>query len=114
MQPGQQPDMSALLAQAQQVQQQLMEAQEALANAEVRGQGGGGLVQVVMKGSGEVIGVEIDPKVVDPNDVETLQDLVVGALHDAARAAQELQAQKMGPLAGGLGGGAGGLGLPGM
>ena len=109
MQPGQQPDMSALLAQAQQVQQQLMEAQEALANAEVRGQGGGGLVQVVMKGSGEVIGVEIDPKVVDPNDVETLQDLVVGAIKDAAQQVTMLAQSKLGPLAGGLGG----LGIPG-
>lgn len=56
MQPGGQPDMSALLAQAQQVQQQLMEAQEALANSEVHGQAGGGLVQVTMRGSGEVVG----------------------------------------------------------
>ena len=55
--------------------------------------------------------MRIDPKVVDPDDVETLQDLVVGALQDASRAAQELQAEKMGPLAGGLGGG---LGLPGL
>jgi hypothetical protein len=51
--------------------------------------------------------------VVDPDDVDTLQDLVVGALHDASRAAQQLQAEKMGPLAGGLGD-AGGLGLPGF
>ena len=77
--------MSALLAQAQQVQQKLMEAQEALANTEVHGQAGGGLVQVTMKGSGEVVGVSIDPKVVDPNDVETLQDLLVGAHADAAQ-----------------------------
>jgi DNA-binding YbaB/EbfC family protein len=110
MQPGQQPDMSALLAQAQQVQQQLMEAQEALANAEVRGQGGGGLVQVVMKGSGEVVGVEIDPKVVDPNDVETLQDLVVGAIRDAAQQVTMMAQSKLGPLAGGLGG----LDIPGL
>ena len=54
--------MSALLAQAQQVQQKLMEAQEQLANAEVHGQAGGGLVQVTVKGSGEVVGVSIDPK----------------------------------------------------
>ena len=67
-----------------------------------------------MTASGDVRGVRIDPKVVDPDDVDTLQDLVVGALHDAAHAAQQLQAEKMGPLAGGLGGGAGGLGLPGF
>src|SRR3954469_22687238 len=110
MQPGQPPDMSALLAQAQQVQQQLMEAQEALANSEVHGQAGGGLVQVTMKGSGEVTAVSIDPKVVDPDDVETLQDLIVAAVRDAAGNAADLAQQKMGPLTGGLGG----LGLPGV
>lgn len=110
MQPGQQPDMSALLAQAQQVQQQLMEAQEALANAEVHGQAGGGLVQVTTKGSGEIVAVRIDPKVVDPEDVETLQDLILGALSDAAKQVTILAQSKLGPLAGGLGD----LGLPGM
>lgn len=110
MQPGGQPDMSALLAQAQQVQQQLMEAQEALANAEVRGQAGGGLVQVTMKGSGEVLAVAIDPKVVDPDDVETLQDLVVGAIGDAAKQVTIMAQDRLGPLAGGMGN----LGIPGL
>ena len=102
--------MSALLAQAQQVQQKLMEAQEQLANAEVHGQAGGGLVQVTMKGSGEVVGVSIDPKVVDPDDVETLQDLIVGALTDAARQVTMLAQERLGPLAGGMGE----LGIPGL
>ena len=113
MQPGQ-PDMQMILQQAQKMQEQLMTAQAELAAAEVIGQAGNGLVQVVTTAAGEVRSVRIDPKVVDPEDVETLQDLVVGALHDAARAAQELQAEKMGPLAGALGGDAGGLGLPGF
>ena len=102
--------MSALLAQAQQVQQKLMEAQEQLANSEVHGQAGGGLVQVTMKGSGEVVGVSIDPKVVDPEDVETLQDLIVGALTDAARQVTILAQDRLGPLAGGMGE----LGIPGL
>jgi nucleoid-associated protein EbfC len=102
--------MSVLLAQAQQVQQKLMEAQEQLANAEVHGQAGGGLVQVTMKGSGEVVGVSIDPKVVDPDDVETLQDLIVGALADAARQVTMLAQERLGPLAGGMGE----LGIPGL
>ena len=110
MQPGGQPDMSALLAQAQQVQQKLMEAQEQLANAEVHGQAGGGLVQVTVKGSGEVVGVSIDPKVVDPDDIETLQDLIVGALADAARQVTMLAQERLGPLAGGMGE----LGIPGL
>jgi DNA-binding YbaB/EbfC family protein len=105
--------MQMILQQAQKMQQQLMAAQAELAVAEVVGQAGNGLVQVTMTAAGEVRSVRIDPKIVDPDDVETLQDLVVGAMQDAARAAQEMQAAKMGPLAGGLGG-AGGLGLPGM
>ena len=113
MQPGQ-PDMAMIMQQAQKMQEQLIAAQAELATAEVTGQAGNGLVQVTMTAAGEVRAVRIDPKVVDPDDVDTLQDLVVGALHDAARAAQELQAEKMGPLAGGLGGDLGGLGLPGF
>jgi nucleoid-associated protein EbfC len=95
--------MSALLAQAQQMQQQLMEAQEQLANTEVHGQAGGGLVQVTMKGSGEVVSVAIDPKVVDPDDIETLQDLIVGALADASKQMTILAQSRLGPLAGRLG-----------
>lgn len=113
MQPGQ-PDMQMILQQAQMMQEQLMSAQAELAATEVTGQAGNGLVQVTQTAAGEVRAVRIDPKVVDPDDVETLQDLVVGALHDAARVAQDLQAEKMGPLAGGLGDAAGGLGLPGL
>ena len=95
--------MSALLAQAQQMQQQLIEAQEKLAATEVRGQAGGGLVQVTTKGSGEVVAVSIDPRVVDPDDVETLQDLIVGALADASAQVARLAQDRLGPLAGGLG-----------
>lgn len=112
MQPGQ-PDLQMIMQQAQKMQEQLIAAQAELASSEVTGQAGNGLVQVTMTAAGDVRGVRIDPQVVDPDDVDTLQDLVVGALHDAARAAQQLQAEKMGPLAGGLGD-AGGLGLPGL
>jgi len=102
VQPGQ-PDMQMILAQAQKMQEQLMAAQAELATAEVTGQAGNGLVQVTMTAAQEVRAVLIDPKVVDPDDVETLQDLIVGALQDASQAAQDLQQDKMGPLAGGLG-----------
>ena len=113
MQPGQ-PDMAMIMHQAQRMQEQLIAAQAELAASEVTGQAGNGLVQVTMTAAGDVRAVRIDPQVVDPEDVDTLQDLVVGAMHDAARAAQQLQAEKMGPLAGGLGGDMGGLGLPGF
>jgi nucleoid-associated protein EbfC len=97
-QPEGTPDMAALLAQAQQMQQKLMEAQQQLATTEVHGQAGGGLVQVTLKGSGEVVAVAIDPKVVDPDDVETLQDLIVGALHDAANQVTSLARSRLGAL----------------
>ena len=110
MQPGGTPDMSALLAQAQQMQQKLMEAQAQLASTEVQGQAGGGLVQVTMKGSGNVVAVSIDPKVIDPSDPETLQDLIVGAITDAAKQVTILAQSRLGPLAGGMGD----LGIPGL
>ncbi|CAN5521207.1 YbaB/EbfC family nucleoid-associated protein [soil metagenome] len=106
--------MSALLAQAQQMQQQLMEAQEQLANSEVHGQAGGGLVQMTLKGSGEVVAVSIDPKVIDPEDPETLQDLIVGAWADAAKQVTILTQSRLGPLAGGMGGMGDALGISGL
>jgi DNA-binding YbaB/EbfC family protein len=96
--------MQQILQQAQKMQQQLVTAQEELADAEVTGTAGGGLVTAVVSGAGELKSLDIDPKAVDPEDTETLADLVVAAVRDANRAAQELAAQKMGPLAGGMGG----------
>lgn len=94
--------MSALLAQAQQMQQKLMEAQQQLANAELLGQAGGGLVKVLVKGSGEVVSVTIDPKVVDPSDIETLQDLIVGAMADASKQVTKMAQERLGALAGAM------------
>lgn len=115
MQPGGQPNMQQIMEQAQQMQQQLMTAQEELAQAEVSGSAGGGLVTATVSGSGELKSVGLDPKAVDPEDTDTLSDLIVAAVRDANRAAQEIQAEKMGPVTGALGGqDMGGLGLPGM
>jgi DNA-binding YbaB/EbfC family protein len=102
--------MQQLMKQAQKMQQQMLAAQAELAEAEVTGTAGGGLVTATVTGAGEVRAVKIDPKAVDPDDVESLEDLVVAAIRDGARAAQELSEQKMGPLTQGMGG----LGLPGM
>ena len=107
---GPQPNMQQLMKQAQKMQQELLAAQEQLAATEVTGSAGGGLVTATVTGSGELQSVIIDPSVVDPDDVETLQDLVVAAVRDANRAAQALAGERMGPLTQGLGG----LGLPGM
>ncbi|MCU1683676.1 MAG: nucleoid-associated protein [Amycolatopsis sp.] len=122
VQPGGGFDMQAILQQAQQMQQQLASAQDELANTEVTGTSGGGLVTATVTGAMELTNLVIDPKVVDPEDTETLADLVVAAVRDASANAQKLTEQKLGPLAGGLGGGMpdlgglgglGGLGLPG-
>lgn len=102
--------MQQLMKQAQKMQAQLAEAQAELAQAEVEGHAGGGLVKATVTGAGALLALVIDPSVVDPDDVETLQDLVVAAVRDAARAAQELTEDRMGPISGGMGG----LGLPGM
>ncbi|RZS44972.1 hypothetical protein EV193_101853 [Herbihabitans rhizosphaerae] len=102
--------MQQILQQAQQMQEQLMNAQQELAEAEVSGSAGGGLVSATVNGAGELKSLTIDPKVVDPDDVETLSDLVVAAVRDANANATKLAEEKMGPLAGGFGGGPAGLG----
>jgi DNA-binding YbaB/EbfC family protein len=107
---GGQPNMQQLMKQAQKMQAQLAAAQEELAATEVAGTAGGGLVKATVSGSGELLALVIDPQAVDPDDVETLADLVVAAVRDANSNAQALQEEKLGPVAGG----AGGLGLPGM
>lgn len=107
-----QPNMQEILQQAQEMQQKLMTAQQELADTEVTGSAGGGLVTAAVNGTGELKSMTIDPKAVDPEDTETLSDMVVAAVRDANRAAQEMQAEKMGPLAGGLGGQGGGQGGP--
>ncbi|MGH3630995.1 MAG: YbaB/EbfC family nucleoid-associated protein [Sciscionella sp.] len=104
------PDMQQIMQQAQQMQEKLMSAQQELADTEVQGSAGGGLVRATVTGGGQLTALTIDPKAVDPDDTETLADLVVAAVRDANTSAQKLTAEKMGPLAGGLGG----LGLPGM
>ncbi|AXK34151.1 YbaB/EbfC family nucleoid-associated protein [Streptomyces armeniacus] len=107
---GGQPDMQQLLQQAQKMQQDLAAAQQELAETPVEGTAGGGLVKATVNGSGELQGLVIDPQAVDTADAtaeetaENLADLVVAAVRDANAAAQELQQQKLGPLAQGLGG----------
>lgn len=111
-------DMQQLLAAAQQMQEQLMNAQQELAETEVQGSAGGGLVTAKVNGQGELVDLSIAPAAIDPDDpgetAQTVADLVLAAVRDAYRAAGELQQQKMGPLASGLGGMGGGMGLPGL
>jgi DNA-binding YbaB/EbfC family protein len=89
-------DFGGLLSQAMEMQQQMMEAQAAVAEAEVEGVAGGGAVRVVVSGAMEFRSVEISPAAVDPDDVEMLQDLVLAALHDAVARVNEVQASSLG------------------
>jgi DNA-binding YbaB/EbfC family protein len=107
-----------MLKQLQKMQEDMQAAQDALANATVEASAGGGVVKATVTGDGELRRVSIDPSVVDPEDIETLEDLVVAAVHEAMRRAKEMQQEKLGAATagldlggalGGLGGGLGGL-----
>jgi DNA-binding YbaB/EbfC family protein len=125
MEPGGQLDMQQLFAAAAQMQSQLMSAQQQLAETEIEGTAGGGLVKVTISGQGELVDVTIAKEAIDPGDAaetaSTLADLVLAASRDAYRALADVQAELMGPLAGGFAGagesgpgGTGGQGVPGL
>ena len=113
-------DLNALMQQAQAVQQQVVAAQQELAERTVDGTVGDGLVSVTVNGNGELVGVKIRTGSFDPDDTEDLEDLIVAAYRDARARADAMAAQALDPLAGGLdlgsmglgelGGGAGGQG----
>jgi DNA-binding YbaB/EbfC family protein len=104
-----------MMAQVQQMQQEMAAAQEQLAQETVSASSGGGMVSVEVTGDLRVTSVSIDPEAVDPRDVEMLADMVTAAVNEALRAAQELAASRMGGATEGLDlGGLGGLGLPGL
>jgi DNA-binding YbaB/EbfC family protein len=107
--------MQQMLKQVQKMQQDMLAAQEALKHEQVEASAGGGMVTVKVSGDLEVKSVTIDPSAVDPEDVEVLADMIVAAVNQALRAAQELAASKMSGVTGGLDlGNLGGLGLPGL
>ena len=103
-------NMQNLMKQAQKMQRQMEENQKALEEKEFTSQVGGGAVRLAMNGKREVLSLEIDPEAVDPEDVETLQDMLVSAISDVLKQMDEAQASSMGSIAGGFGGGMGGLG----
>lgn len=100
-----------LMKEAQKAQRKVAEAQERLATMSVEGSAGAGMVTATATGEGTITAVRIDPAVVDPEDVEMLEDLVTAAVNEAQRRAKELQEKEMGSAMGGLGGmgGMGGL-----
>jgi len=103
-------DMNKLMQQAQQMQSEMAKAQEELANEVVEASAGGGMVVVKATGGGEIREIKIDPKAIDPDDPEFLEDAVLAAVNEALRSAQALAQTKLGGMMGGLGG----LGLPGL
>jgi DNA-binding YbaB/EbfC family protein len=106
-------DINAMMKQVQQMQAEMGEAQERLKDEVVEASAGGGMVKVKMTGDMRLLEVAIDPEAADPEEVEILQEMVLAAVNEAIRSAQELAANRLGGIAG-LGGGAlGGLGLPG-
>jgi DNA-binding YbaB/EbfC family protein len=101
--------MANLQRMAMQMQQEMARIQAELAEEEIAGSAGGGIVRAVVTGKQELRSVSIDPGAVDPDDVEMLQDLVVAAVNDALESSRRLAEQKMAAVTGGLGGGLGGL-----
>jgi DNA-binding YbaB/EbfC family protein len=91
-----------MLQQAQRLQAQLLKAQEELANMTVEASSGGGAVTVTMNGQQQILSVKIAKEIVDPEDIEMLEDMVLSAVKEAQTRAQEAAAKKMGGLTGGL------------
>ncbi|MDY6844461.1 MAG: YbaB/EbfC family nucleoid-associated protein [Thermodesulfobacteriota bacterium] len=93
---------SQIMKQAQKLQSQLQKMQEQLADKEVVASSGGGMVTAVANGKQEVVSIKIDPEVVDPNDIEMLQDLILAAVKEALKKSQEMVSEEMSKLTGGL------------
>jgi nucleoid-associated protein EbfC len=104
-------DMDKLMQQVGQMQEQMQQAQDELAKETVEATAGGGMITVIANGSGEIKQIKIDPKAIDPDDPEMLEDMIVAAVNEAIRSAHSLMESKLGGLAGGA---LGGLGLPGL
>ena len=104
--PGGMPgNMNNIMKQAQRMQKQMEEAQKALEEQEVTASAGGGAVEVTVSGKREVLEVKLSEEVVDPDDIEMLEDLIVAATNEALRKVEEASAASMSKITGGLGGG---------
>lgn len=100
---GGMPNMNNLMKQAQKMQRQMEKTQAELQSKEVTATAGGGVVEVVVTGKRELKSITIDPEVVDPDDVETLEDLVMAAVNEGLRQAEELTNKEMAKVTGGMG-----------
>ncbi|MDD4168901.1 MAG: YbaB/EbfC family nucleoid-associated protein [Desulfotomaculaceae bacterium] len=95
-------NMNKMMKQVQKMQQDMMKLQEELKSRTVESTAGGGMIKVVASGNNEIVSIEINPAVVDPEDLEMLQDLVLVAVNEALKKAQDMVAQEMNKLTGGL------------
>lgn len=103
-------NVNKMMAQVQKMQQEMQQAQEDLAKETITASAGGGVVKATMTGSQELVSIEIAPEAVDPEDVEMLQDMILAAVNEAMTSSQEMASKKLGGITGGLGD----LGIPGM
>ena len=103
--PGGMPgNMNNLMKQAQRMQRQMEEASKAMEEAEVTSTAGGGAVEVTVSGKKEIVKIKLSPEVVDPDDIEMLEDLIVAATNEGLRKIDEMSEQSMGKITGGMGG----------
>ena len=103
-------DVNKMMQQVQQMQAEMVKAHEELANERVEASAGGGMVTVTASGSGKIVDIKISPEAIDPDDPETLQEIILAGVNQALTNAQELAESKLGDVGGGLKG----LGLPGL
>jgi nucleoid-associated protein EbfC len=96
-------DLNKMMQQVQQMQAEMAKAQEELANETVEASAGGGMVTVVATGAGEIQQIKIAPEAIDPDDPELLADMILAAVNEALRSANNLAQSRLGGLAGGLG-----------
>jgi nucleoid-associated protein EbfC len=96
-------DLNKMMQQVQQMQAEMARVQEELATQTVESSAGGGAVKVTANGAGEIEKIEIAPEAIDPDDAELLADMIVGAVNEALRSANELAQSRLGGLAGGMG-----------
>ena len=104
-------NMGNMMKQAQKMQQKMLEMQEELSKRTVEGSSGGGMVKVVANGQQDILEIKIDPEVVDPDDIELLEDLIVAAVANARENSKQMMEEEMSKL---VPGGLSGLGIPGL
>lgn len=100
--PGMPGNMNNMMKQVQKMQKQMEQMQEELEQREVEASAGGGAITVKVNGKKEILDIKLKPEIVDPDDIEMLQDLIIAATNEALRSAEEMMAKEMGKITGGM------------